>query len=372
MRRSRTGPGAWPAPPGAAPPGSAATGAPAAAGGFLIQRAEASAAASRQPASASRAARSPPRAVSAGRARAATPPPSGVAICRMPSAVPRWRRPNQAMTARPVAALEQEPSIPATTSAPASGQKPDAKAATASAPAAPVRPMTSTGRSPIRSVSRPHASSVTTTPALALASSTPVWVRPTPNRDCRAGPSASRPWLYAENAPWAPTPTASTSQRPRAAGSWVPALTPLRDELQWLGEVARRRVAVAAVDQLGLFGGADVLGLEAARAETAAARRADRARDVAAEHDVLALALLDGIGDGRGRHQRLGVRVHRSLVQLVAVADLHDLAEVHDRHPVGHLPHHRQVVRDRKSTRLKSSHITISYAAFCLKKKTGH
>src|SRR3970282_2862880 len=29
------------------------------------------------------------------------------------------------------------------------------------------------------------------------------------------------------------------------------------------------------------------------------------------------------------------------------------------------------VVRDRKSTRLNSSHITISYAVFCLKKKNG-
>src|SRR5437667_8394089 len=31
--------------------------------------------------------------------------------------------------------------------------------------------------------------------------------------------------------------------------------------------------------------------------------------------------------------------------------------------------HHRE--RDRKSTRLNSSHITISYAVFCLKKKTA-
>src|SRR5437667_9292786 len=29
----------------------------------------------------------------------------------------------------------------------------------------------------------------------------------------------------------------------------------------------------------------------------------------------------------------------------------------------------RRVARDRKSTRLNSSHITISYAVFCLKKK---
>src|SRR5437870_7468377 len=31
---------------------------------------------------------------------------------------------------------------------------------------------------------------------------------------------------------------------------------------------------------------------------------------------------------------------------------------------------HREHLRDRKSTRLNSSHVAISYAVFCLKKKT--
>src|SRR5437868_11798526 len=33
------------------------------------------------------------------------------------------------------------------------------------------------------------------------------------------------------------------------------------------------------------------------------------------------------------------------------------------------LEHHRLVLGDRKSTRLNSSHVSISYAVFCLKKK---
>src|SRR5688500_19697697 len=44
--------------------------------------------------------------------------------------------------------------------------------------------------------------------------------------------------------------------------------------------------------------------------------------------------------------------------------------------PLGHRHHHRQPHprhrlgrRDRKSTRLNSSHLVISYAVFCLKKK---
>src|SRR3712207_7852773 len=32
---------------------------------------------------------------------------------------------------------------------------------------------------------------------------------------------------------------------------------------------------------------------------------------------------------------------------------------------------HRRVIRDRKSTRLNSSHANISYAVFCLKKKNN-
>src|SRR5690349_22678912 len=37
--------------------------------------------------------------------------------------------------------------------------------------------------------------------------------------------------------------------------------------------------------------------------------------------------------------------------------------------PVRHPAH---AARDRKSTRLNSSHVEISYAVFCLKKKTKH
>src|SRR5688572_32122727 len=38
---------------------------------------------------------------------------------------------------------------------------------------------------------------------------------------------------------------------------------------------------------------------------------------------------------------------------------------------VGHAPGESHIV-DRKSTRLNSSHSQISYAVFCLKKKTSH
>src|SRR5436309_8274670 len=37
--------------------------------------------------------------------------------------------------------------------------------------------------------------------------------------------------------------------------------------------------------------------------------------------------------------------------------------------PTHRVPHHEERRRDRKSTRLNSSHVKISYAVFCLKKK---
>src|SRR5437870_6462629 len=39
-------------------------------------------------------------------------------------------------------------------------------------------------------------------------------------------------------------------------------------------------------------------------------------------------------------------------------------------HVLAARPHARRRARDRKSTRLNSSHVAISYAVFCLKKKT--
>ena len=68
-------------------------------------------------------------------------------------------------------------------------------------------------------------------------------------------------------------------------------------------------MALATVDERGLLRRADLLCLPAAGAEPAAARRVDRARHVALEHDPLALALPLRIGVRHGREQRLRVRM---------------------------------------------------------------
>src|SRR3712207_7386052 len=66
-----------------------------------------------------------------------------------------------------------------------------------------------------------------------------------------------------------------------------------------------------------------------------------------------------------GVEQPVAVRVVRVPVDVRGARLLDDAAAVHDGHAVGELDQQR----DRKSTRLNSSHANISYAVFCLKKK---
>src|SRR5438874_13463943 len=60
-----------------------------------------------------------------------------------------------------------------------------------------------------------------------------------------------------------------------------------------------------------------------------------------------------------------------SLHDALPILRLHDRthADGHRRRGRGIVPPVRGQLRDRKSTRLNSSHVEISYAVFCLKKK---
>ena len=82
-------------------------------------------------------------------------------------------------------------------------------------------------------------------------------------------------------------------------------------------KVAGHGVTLASVDQRRLFGRADVLRLPATGAEPAAARRVDRARHVALEHDPLALAFPLRVRMGYRRQQCLRVRMAGLVVQVV-------------------------------------------------------
>src|SRR5260221_5354774 len=97
--------------------------------------------------------------------------------------------------------------------------------------------------------------------------------------------------------------------------------------------------------------------------ERRALRRACRAalhepgRGAVLERDVAC-----GTDEVRLPHAQL---VHLRVVRLVAEAGPHELGPARSLRQ--HLPHGQA---DRKSTRLNSSHTVISYAVFCLKKKT--
>src|SRR5437870_7293270 len=67
-------------------------------------------------------------------------------------------------------------------------------------------------------------------------------------------------------------------------------------------------------------------------------------------------------------HDALPIWVRQPFERLVHAEDLPLALELHGRVVRGELRPASQF-RDRKSTRLNSSHVAISYAVFCLKKK---
>src|SRR5690625_6446551 len=79
--------------------------------------------------------------------------------------------------------------------------------------------------------------------------------------------------------------------------------------------------------------------------------------------EATARALVSSAGSPSHALDRAGLAV-------VVVGDQHG-ARQRDRGVEGHVPAQGPgKVQDRKSTRLNSSHVAISYAVFCLKKKT--
>src|SRR5207253_5751600 len=85
------------------------------------------------------------------------------------------------------------------------------------------------------------------------------------------------------------------------------------------------------------------------------------------EDPVLLWQDLDAVEDRNALHGALGGRDLAAGDELEPVPDL-DLAGDPVEGAGG--GHDREVGEDRKSTRLNSSHVAISYAVFCLKKKT--
>jgi len=106
------------------------------------------------------------------------------------------------------------------------------------------------------------------------------------------------------------------------------------------GEVAGGQVAWCYFGQ-GWFGStADLLCLPAPCVEAACGWRVEWAGHVAGEADSLTAPAAGGIGGGHRRHEGDGVGVMGLVVELVAAGQFDDFPEVHDRYPVGGVPHH--------------------------------
>src|SRR5690606_41487482 len=82
-------------------------------------------------------------------------------------------------------------------------------------------------------------------------------------------------------------------------------------------------------------------------------------------HDALPIYLkaIDALTHCRTR--ALGASYYRCKLNHAEIEQLHSC-----RHRSCYVCTHKQRLEDRKSTRLNSSHVKISYAVFCLKKKT--
>src|SRR5438874_7431857 len=74
-------------------------------------------------------------------------------------------------------------------------------------------------------------------------------------------------------------------------------------------------------------------------------------------------AVLDGVGEDEGPGHEHDAEDHRQGGEREPQLVGHEALERGVQHEEGYPP------RDRKSTRLNSSHVEISYAVFCLKKK---
>src|SRR4051794_18667546 len=146
---------------------------------------------------------------------AATPTPTGCAICRTPIASPRRSGGNQPTTTRPPAAFVLAAAAPARNSVTTSSAVPPERAAASPAAVVAASPVRRGKRSPRRSATAPHATSVSITPSVGDAATRPASARVRPLA-CSAGMRNAGPCTITAVAAWASVLAASIAQR-RAA-----------------------------------------------------------------------------------------------------------------------------------------------------------
>src|SRR5690606_41633024 len=87
-----------------------------------------------------------------------------------------------------------------------------------------------------------------------------------------------------------------------------------------------------------------------------------RSSDLAQEPDAVLEPRREHLRRNRARTAQTRGRAPRLRPRVALRAARHEAPQVPEEHPLSRR-------RDRKSTRLNSSHVKISYAVFCLKKK---
>src|SRR5579863_1468442 len=112
--------------------------------------------------------------------------------------------------------------------------------------------------------------------------------------------------------------------------------------------MTRRKMSATVVFEGRNFGFAALESDWAARVKTAARRRIYGRRNVAFEHDSLALTLLDGVWNRNCRQERLRIWMQRIFVKRVAIGKLNDLPDVHDGDARRDVADDREIVRDEQ------------------------
>ena len=104
------------------------------------------------------------------------------------------------------------------------------------------------------------------------------------------------------------------------------------------------------------FRSAPFIRVRTSCAEAAAARRIDRARNVALEDDSLALACCHRVSDRNCRNQAARIRMQTVHSQLVAVRKLNHSTQIHYDDPVRNVLYDRQVVGNEQ---IGKSHLIL-------------
>src|SRR5579863_962426 len=100
--------------------------------------------------------------------------------------------------------------------------------------------------------------------------------------------------------------------------------------------------------QHGWLRAAAVDRFRAARMKRTSRRRIRRTRRLAAQRRIGTRTFGGRIGNGYGGEKRAGIRVLGTRVKLLRRRELDHLAEIHDGHAIGDLPHHAEIMRDEE------------------------